>query len=234
MRDREDHRVRRLHGFQRHKLDAVFAFDITLVGKRIMHLHGEPVRTQFVDDVGDLRIARIGNIFFKGHTKNRHRGGAGLALEQTAHAFARDALADAVIDLAARQDHLRLIPGLLRTVGQVIRIDPDAVAADQPRSEPIKIPFGAGGGEHIAGIDAEAIEQGRKLVHESDVEVALRILDDFCGFRDLDRRRAMDAGFDHRAICLGDDLQRSFVLSGHHFGDSFEAVLLIAWIDPFR
>ena len=44
----------------------------------------------------------------------------------------------------------------------------------------------------------------------------------------------MDTGFDHCSICLGDNLQRLFVLSGNHFGDRFEAVLLIARVDPFR
>src|SRR5215469_1683107 len=56
------------------------------------------------------------------------------------------------------QDDLRFVARLLRAIGQVIRIDPDAVAADQPRSELVKIPFGAGGGEHVASIDAKAIE----------------------------------------------------------------------------
>src|SRR5215472_16408385 len=43
----------------------------------------------------------------------------------------------------------------------------------------------------------------------------------------------MDTGFDHCSICLGDYLQRLVVLSGNHFSNRFEAVLLVARIDPF-
>src|SRR5262249_25114419 len=109
------------------------------------------------------------NVFFEGHAKNCNGRGTVLALKQAANAFMRDALADAVIDLATSQDDLRFVARILRAIGQVIRIDPDTVAADQPRSELVKIPFGAGSGEHVASIDAESIEQGRKLIHEGDV-----------------------------------------------------------------
>jgi len=44
----------------------------------------------------------------------------------------------------------------------------------------------------------------------------------------------MDTSFNHRSICLGDNLQRLLVLSGNDFGNRFETVLLIAGIDPFR
>src|SRR6516164_4952005 len=123
-----------------------------------MHLHGESVGAQFVDDVGDLGVSCIGNVFLEGHAKNCNRSGSVLALKQAANAFARDALTDAVIDLAPSQDHLRFVTGLLGAISQIIRIDSDAVAADKPRSELVKIPFCAGGGEHVASIDAKAIE----------------------------------------------------------------------------
>ena len=54
--------------------------------------------------------------------------------DQPAHAFARDALADAVVDAPAGQDDLGMIAGLLGAMGQIIGIDADAVAADQART----------------------------------------------------------------------------------------------------
>jgi hypothetical protein len=37
------------------------------------------------------------------------------------------------------------------------------------------------------GVDAHGVEYLGQLVHEGDVDVALRVLDDFRGFGDFDR-----------------------------------------------
>jgi hypothetical protein len=108
------------------------------------------------------------------------------------------------------------------------------VATDEARIEFLEIPLGRRGGQNIAGIDIEMFEQRRKLVHECDVEIALGILDDLGGFSDLDRRSAVNAGFYHRAIHIGDDAQRSLVLARYDLGDGFEAMLLVAGIDALR
>ena len=89
----------------------------------------------------------------------------------------------------------------------------------------------AGGRQHVAGIDAEPMEDRGQLVHEGDVEIALRVLDHLGGFGDLDRRRAMDAGVDHRAVDVGDDVERRAHPARHHLDDGLEAVLLVAGID---
>ena len=135
-------------------------------------------------------------------------GAAPAPLHQHAHAFARDAAPDAVIDVAAGENDLRRVAGLLGAMGEVIRIDADAVAADQPRIERQEIPFGARRREHVAGIDAERVADRGQLVHERDVEIALGVLDHLGGLGDLDRRRAMDAGRHGRAVDRGDDVER--------------------------
>ena len=69
-------------------------------------------------------------------------GFGAAALQQRAHAFARDALAHAVIDAAAGQDDFRMIARLFGAECQVIRIDADAVPADKSGLEIQEIPFG--------------------------------------------------------------------------------------------
>ena len=101
-----------------------------------------------------------------------------------------------------------MIAGLFGAIGQVIRIDADAVAADQPRLKRHEIPFGPRRRQHVAGVDVERLEDQRQLVHERDVEIALGVLDDLGGFGDLDRGRAVDAGGDDRAVDVGDDVER--------------------------
>ncbi len=56
--------------------------------------------------------------------------------------------------------------------------------------------------------DAHAVEDQRQLVHERDVEIAPRVLDDLGGLGDLDRRRAVHAGGHHRGVDLRHALER--------------------------
>ena len=74
----------------------------------------------------------------------------------------------------------------------------------------MEIPFGPGGGEHIAGIDTQSFEDSGKFIHQCDVEIALGVFDHFCGFGHFDRGRAVDAGLDDGTIDFGDDLASVF------------------------
>jgi hypothetical protein len=67
-------------------------------------------------------------------------------------------------------------------VRQVVRVHADAVAADQARLERQEVPFGAGGLQHFQRIDAELVEDEAQLVHQRDVQIALRVLDHLGGF----------------------------------------------------
>ncbi len=142
-----------------------------------------------------------------------------------------DKAAHAVVDAPAGQDHLRVIAGRLGPRGQIIGVDADAMSADEPRRERQKIPFRGGRRQHLAGRNAEPVEDDRQFVHQRDVEVALRILDNLRGFGDFDRRGAMQAGLDDPAIDRGDPLQRLLVLAGDDLDDGFEPVPLVAGID---
>jgi hypothetical protein len=58
-------------------------------------------------------------------------------------------LAHAVIDATSGVDHLRVITQHVRLVCQIIRIDTDAVAADQTRTEGQEIPLAARSLQHL-------------------------------------------------------------------------------------
>ncbi len=100
-----------------------------------------------------------------------------------------------------------------------------------PGSKWLEIPFGRRGRQHVAGVDAELMKDRRQLVHEGDVEIALRVLDHLGGLGHLDRGRAMNAGRHHRAVDVGDDIERARILRRHHLDDGLEAMLLVAGID---
>ena len=99
-----------------------------------------------------------------------------------------------------------MVAGLLRAIGEIIGIDPDTVSADQAWGEIEEIPFGGGRRKHVLRVDVERVEDGRKLVHESDVEIALRVLDHLGCLRDLNRRCLVQASRHHRTVNRRDNV----------------------------
>jgi hypothetical protein len=87
----------------------------------------------------------------------------------------------------------------------------------RPGTEAQEIPLGAGRLEHFAGVDADLVED-RNLVHQGDVDVALGVLDHLGRFGHLDRRCLVDAG-DHRAIEIGQQIERFGVFPGDDLDD---------------
>ncbi len=177
----------------------------------------------------ELRMSGTSSLKVKPSTVTR--SGRVPLCRQQAQALARDRCADVVVDAPAGQDDLRVIAEALCAMRQVVGIDADAVPADQARREGEKIPFRRGGRQHVEGVDAELAENRGQLVHEGDVQIALRVLDHLRGLGDLDRRRPVDAGLEHRAVDGGDDVERRSVLSRHDLEDGLEAMRLVAWID---
>ena len=91
-----------------------------------------------------------------------------------------------------------------------------------------------GCGEHLLSIDFQSVEDRRELVHQGDVEVPLRILDDLGSLRGLDVRRAVNTRGQHAAVDIGHHIEGMIVLCGYNLPNRFKPVVLVAWIDSFR
>ncbi len=65
-----------------------------------------------------------------------------------------DIAAHVIVEPSPGQDHLRMIANLLGLMGEVVGVNPNAVATNQAGSEGEKVSFGAGRLEHLDGIDA--------------------------------------------------------------------------------
>ena len=108
VRDREDHRVGGLERFiGDERRCRIRAAPRPASASGSCTCTATPDASQLAHDVDDLGIARVRHVFLErqaehGDASRRPR----LRREQAAHAFARDALADAVVDAAAGQDHL--------------------------------------------------------------------------------------------------------------------------------
>ncbi len=116
-------------------------------------------------------------------------------------------------------------------VRKVVGVHANAVTADQAGSEWQKVPFRSGRLEDLEGIDADAVEDDRKLVDQRDIQVSLGVLDDFGGFGDLDAGSAVHPGGHHRAIELGDALECFRSIAGDDLHDRRKRVLLVAGVD---
>jgi len=105
------------------------------------------------------------------------------------------------------------------------------VPTDQAGPEGQEVPLSAGGLEHLGGADAHAVEDHRQLVHQCDVHIALRVLDDLGRLGDADGAGAEDAGR-HDALVEGrHTLQGLGSIAGDDFDNALERVLLIARVD---
>ena len=140
-------------------------------------------------------------------------------------------MAHRIVDAAAGKNNFGRVAQASGFVGQVERVDADAVAAHEAGRELEEVPLGAGGGEHVAHVEIHAAHDEGELVHERDIDVALGVLDDFGGFGGLDRGGAEDAGGDDAAVDGGDRLECGGVLARDHLGDLGEGMLLVARID---
>ena len=85
-------------------------------------------------------------------------------------------------------------------VRQIVRIDADAVTADQSGAEVEEVPFRFGGRQHVVHRNAHLVEDGGNLVDEGDIDVALRVLDDLGSFGGADVGGDEHAALGHLAV----------------------------------
>jgi len=78
------------------------------------------------------------------------------------------------------------------------------MSADETGSKRQEIPLRACSNQYFFGIDADTLENHCQFIDQCNVDVALRVLDDFRRFSDLDARRLVCARGDDRLIHLID------------------------------
>ena len=109
-----------------------------------------------------------------------------------------DVFPHSVINMPPGQNNFGMISRILGLVRQIIWINSDAMSANKPRPEREEIPlrFRPDG----IRIDIHLVEQHGELVHESDIDIALGILDDFGRFRHPDAFRPVNACINNQLI----------------------------------
>lgn len=192
------------------------------VNPGVVHIHLGVVVLQGFDDVHHFGVAHVGAVFFERQAQHQHFAAQnGQALAQ--HKF--DGLVchvagHAVVDAPARQNDLRVITNLLRLVRQVVRVHANAVASHKTGAEGQKVPFGASSLQHFERVNAQLVKDEAELVHESDIDVTLGVLNHLGCLGHFDATGFMGAG--------GDDLLIKLVhlfgyCGGAATGDFFDA-----------
>ena len=83
---------------------------------------------------------------------------------------------------------------------------------DQAGREGEEIPFGLRRREHVRGVDTDGLADRRELVHERDIEIALRVFNHLGRLGHPNGRCLVDARFDDGAVDGRDHIERSLVL----------------------
>ena len=143
-------------------------------------------------------------------------------------------LAHAVVDASPGQDYLGDVADLLRLVGQIVGIDPNAVSTDQAGFEFEKVPLRTGRFQNFVGIDTHPVKDQRQFVHQGYIQVTLGILDDLGRLSHLDRGCPVNAGCHYRFIDRCNNLQGDGILTRHDFLYSGKGMLLVTRIYAFR
>jgi hypothetical protein len=165
------------------------------IDPRIVDVDQCMVAFEFPHQVDNSGVADVGTVLFERQPEYEYVriNDVDLALCHQTNDPVHHVFAHRVVDASAGENHLRVVTNLLRFERQVVRIDPDAMAAHQSRIKILEIPFCSRRRQNIPRINIELLEDRRQLVHESNIEIALGILDHFSSLGDFDRRRTMDA-----------------------------------------
>ena len=106
------------------------------VGVRIGNHRFDAEFPQFHDDIRHAAVAQVGDVFLEGNAEDPDSRALDRPFrsDQQLDQPPRDIAAHAVVDAPSGEDDLRIISDCLGPRGQVVRIDADAVAADEARA----------------------------------------------------------------------------------------------------
>ena len=229
MRHGQQHQVERTFGKLCRQIDTIFVASLALIGHRIVDRYGVTQLAECGGKIGHLAVAQVRYVFLESQPQHQRR--AALAAARGVQ-FAGDPFGHRIVDSASGGYHVGLDPQLAGAVREIIGVDTDAVSADEAGGKREEVPLGPGGSQHVPGRYADPRKYLRDLVHESDVDIALCVLDHLGGFGHLDRAGAEHTSGSDRPVKRGNIIQHFRGLPGHNLGDLVDRMLAVARIDP--
>ena len=196
-----------------------------------IHIHVE--RFQFADDVDDLGVADVRHVLLEGQSHDQHPGfkGVDVPRQKALDRLLAHVKAHAVVHVTPAVDDLGVVTEFVGLPGEIVRVDADAVAADQAGLKLEKIPLGARRFKHLEGVDADAVKNDAELVDQGDVDVALGVLNDLGGLGHADAAGAVCARLDHEIVGLGHNIQGRVVVRPDHLHNGLDGVDFVTRVD---
>jgi len=190
---------------------------------------------ELVDDREGRGFAGVADVFLVGDAQDENLGAHELFF------LGVEAVTDEVYDMGAHVfvDEARLVDEardhaeLLGPVGEVERVQRDAVAADAGARVMGHEAEGLGCGRvyGLPGVDAHALEDQGQLVDEGDVRGPEDVFDQFRGFCGLCVGDLDDGGRDYGAVELCGYFGGEVVDAAHYFGGVVDVPFLVAGVD---
>ncbi len=115
-------------------------------------------------------------------------------------------------------------------MGQIIRVNPNAMATNQPGLIFMKIPFGSCRVDNVFCVDAQAMEDQRQFIHERDVEIALDVFNYFFCFCCFDIGSTKHPGFTHGGIDGRNMLERFGIHTRNNLNHFIDRMFVISRI----
>ena len=227
------HRMRSIDGA---KLDAVLVSNLVGIRPRVGNDHLDAPAFQFAHQIGDLAVADVRAVFLEGdalHADRAARDVDAVPQHQPDH-IAGGVARHVVVDPAPGEDDLRVIADLFRLVGQIVRVNADAMPADHARAEGQEVPLAARCLENLQRVDIEAVEDDRKFIDQGDVQVALGVLDDLGCFGHLQAGCREGAGGDDAGVERIDRLGDFRRGAAGDLPDLGQRIDLVARVDALR
>ena len=181
------------------ELHAILTHCITFTCPRINNYRGNAISLQSLDDIIHLAITSIRAVFFERQSKNYNLGLLrGLAcLNHLLNCGICNVGTHAVIHNTSVQNNLAVIAQLLCLISKVVWVNTNAVAANQTRTESQSIPLSVHPIDNFVSVNAHTIKHHRQLIHESDINITLTVLNNLYRFGRLDVRNRICTNFNY-------------------------------------
>lgn len=233
VRHGENHAVRVVDVLEIDQRRRAFLLCALGVGLGVNEHRRDAKLVQTADDVVHLAVARVRAVLLERNAEDDDLRIAHLLAgeNQLLDRRVRHELTHAVIHLAAGEDDLAVIAELLGLVSKVIGIDADTMAADETGAETERVPLGVHALDDLSGVDAHAVKDHGKLVHEGNIDIALAVLDHLDRLGGLDGGNRVGADLNDNIVNVLDLLERLSVHAGDDLLDVLQTVHLVAGVD---
>ena len=132
-----NHGIHVLHMIHGVEGNAVKAFCLIRIRRRIYNHGGNAVLTQFLVNIDDLGISGVGTILLKGKSEDGNLSAlyGDICLNQVLHHGLCHIFTHIVVDAASGKNDLGMVAQLLCLIGQIVRIHTDTVTSHKSRLE---------------------------------------------------------------------------------------------------